>query len=52
MRIVTESETDAGIVIASDFVGPEGIAIHPTTGDIYISDTDAHCIYLLKKVEE
>ncbi|MGB3589040.1 MAG: hypothetical protein WBA23_21005 [Tunicatimonas sp.] len=52
VREVTSNLTSVEEIIADGFNRPEGIAIHPTTGEIYVADTGAHCIYKLTKVEE
>ena len=51
VRIVTSAADAASEVLVSGFNRPEGIAIHPTTGEVYISDRNAHCIYKLERVE-
>jgi len=52
VRLVTSNLTTVEEILVSGFNRPEGIAIHPINGDIYISDTGAHCIYKLERVEE
>ena len=52
VRIVTDSGVAVDEIIIDGFDSPTGIAIHPTTGEIYVSDAGRHVIYKLEKVEE
>ena len=35
-------------VIGSGLVNPQGIALDPATGNLYIADTDSHCIRIIR----